>query len=160
MDVKSLYTNIPNPEGITAVISFLNTSAIKQLTPIITTFLRLILTLNNFIFNNTNFLQTDGVSMGTKCAPAYANLFMGKFEETYILPKLLDKCSLYLRYINDIFFILKDSEAEITSFVKVINEIHPTMKFDVKYSYKEINFLDTTVKITPSNKLVTTLHKK
>ena len=57
MDVRSLYTNIPNREGINAVKSFLDTSSIKQLTPIIT-FLRLILTLNNFIFNDTKF-STD-----------------------------------------------------------------------------------------------------
>ena len=160
MDVKSLYTNIPNREGITAVKSFLDTSAIKHLTPVITIFLRLILTLNNFIFNDTNFLQTNGVSMGTKCAPSYANLFMGKFEETYILPQLLNKSSLYLRYIDDIFFIWKNSEAELKSFIKEINKVHPTIKFDVTYSYKEINILDTTVKITADNKLITTLHKK
>ena len=121
MDVKSLYTNIPNQEGITAVKSFLETSVIKPLAPVITTFLRLILTLNNFVFNNTNFLQTNGVSMGTKCAPSYANLFMGKFEETYILPQLHMKSTLYLRYIDDIFFIWKDSETDLQSFIKKIN---------------------------------------
>ena len=98
--------------------------------------------------------------MGTECAPSYANLFMGKFEEMYILPQHLNKCSLYLRYIDDIFFIWKNSEAELKSFFKEINEIHPAIKFDVKYSYKEISFLDTTVKITSNNELVTTLLKK
>ena len=49
MDVKSMYTNIPNREVITAVISFLNTSTIKQPTPIITTFLRLINTQQFYI---------------------------------------------------------------------------------------------------------------
>ena len=80
--------------------------------------------------------------MGTKCAPSYANLYMGKFQETYILPQLLNKSSLYLRYIDDIFFIWKNSEAELKSFIK------------------EINFLDATIKITADNKLITTLHKK
>ena len=78
----------------------------------------------------------------------------------YILPQHLNKCSLYLRYIDDIFFIWKNSEAELKSFIKEINEIHPTIKFDVKYSYKEISFLDTTVRITSNNELVTILHKK
>ena len=57
MDVRSLYTNIPNREGITAVKSFLGTSAIKQLTHIITKIDSLI------IFNDTNVLQTNGVSI-------------------------------------------------------------------------------------------------
>ena len=43
--------------------------------------------------------------MGTKCAPAYANLFMGNFEEKYILPLIKDKTMLYTRYRDDIFFI-------------------------------------------------------
>ena len=88
MDVKSLYTNIPNDEGIEAVKTYLRESDKKSLTPVISPFLTLILTLNNFQFNDQNILQINGVSMGTKCAPQYATLFMGKFEETYMLPRI------------------------------------------------------------------------
>ena len=83
MDVKSLYTNIPNHEGIDAVRSLLTQSDKQSQIPVITSFLWLILTLNNFTFNDKHFLQTSGVSKGTKCAPSYANLFMGNFEDTY-----------------------------------------------------------------------------
>ena len=31
--------------------------------------------------NNKYYLQIQGTAMGTKMAPAYANLFMGKLEE-------------------------------------------------------------------------------
>ena len=38
---------------------------------------------NNVIkFNNKFFLQLQGTAMGTKMAPAYANLYMGSIEET------------------------------------------------------------------------------
>ena len=57
MDVKSVYTNELNREGITAVKSVLNTSAIKQLTTIITTFLRLINTQQFYIQQHK--LSTD-----------------------------------------------------------------------------------------------------
>ena len=57
-----------------------------------------------------NFLQINGVSIGNKCAPSYANLFMSKFEETYLLQQLLNKCLQYLQYIDDIFSIWKGSE--------------------------------------------------
>ena len=46
-----------------------------------------------------------GVSKGTKCAPTYATLFMGKFEETHILPNIQENILQYNRYIDDIFFI-------------------------------------------------------
>ena len=160
MDVKSLYTNIPNNEGISAVRSYLEQSTIKHLLPVIISFLGLILTLNNFIFNDINFLQTNGASMGTKCAPTYANLFMGKFEEMYILPKLIGKSILYLRYIDDIFLIWKGSEEELKHFIDYINQVHSKIKFDIQYSYKEINFLDTKVQITNNGQLQTTLYKK
>ena len=34
-----------------------------------------------FEFNEQFYLQTQGTAMGTKMAPAYANLFIGKLEE-------------------------------------------------------------------------------
>ena len=53
MDVKSLYTSIPNNEGIASVKKKYDHYPNKTIpTKIITTFLALILTLNNFIFNS------------------------------------------------------------------------------------------------------------
>ena len=75
MDVRSLYINIPNNEGLKAVETTLKRKNLQ--TKVIISFLKLILTLNNFIFNCTNFLQIKGYATGTKCAPAYANIFMG-----------------------------------------------------------------------------------
>ena len=58
MDVKSLYTNIPNNEGIEAVKEKLNAQIDKPIaTKVITKLLFLILTLNNFIFNCIIYLQ-------------------------------------------------------------------------------------------------------
>ena len=55
-------------------------------TYIITTFLALILTLNNFIFDCIHYLQIKGCAMVTIRAPAYANIFMASFELKYIYP--------------------------------------------------------------------------
>ena len=46
--------------------------------------------------------RNKGCAMGTKCSPSYANIFMGKFKETFINPKIQDKTRLYLRYITAI----------------------------------------------------------
>ena len=87
LDVKSLYTNIPNHEGIEAGKSALNSVSQKPIaTKVIIKFLLLILTLNNFVFNGIHDLQKIGCTMGTVCAPNYANIFMGQFEKTYIYP--------------------------------------------------------------------------
>ena len=118
MDVSALYTNIPNDEGIEAVKNSLKESTSTSLLNVITTFLTLILTLNNFIFSGIHYLQTKGCAMGTKCAPTYANIFMGEFEEKYIYPKIKDKSCKYLRYIDDIFMVWKSSQDELNQFIK------------------------------------------
>ena len=64
---------------------------------VIISFLKLILTLNSFIFNCTNFLQIKGCAMGTKSTPTYANIFMGISEETYNYPLIKQKVKLYFR---------------------------------------------------------------
>ena len=99
LDVKSLYTNIPNEEGIEVIKNLLQQKQSK-LTKVITAFLWLILTLNNFIFNSTHYLQLTDVAIGTKCAVIYANLFMNNFEETYIYNLIRDKCAFYKRSIS------------------------------------------------------------
>ena len=73
MDVTSLYTNIPQEEGITIVCkAYENVHAQKP--PIATKFLRemlsLILKENSFQFNGKNYLQTHGTAMATKMAVA------------------------------------------------------------------------------------------
>ena len=76
MDIKSLYTNIPNPEGISAVKAAYESYPEKAVaTKVIITFLALILTLNNFMFNRKNYLQIRGCAMAIACAPSYANMW-------------------------------------------------------------------------------------
>ena len=69
MDVSSLYTNIPQEEGIKIVCKAYETFHNND-PPIPTHYLRemlgLILTENSFEFNKKNYLQTHGVAMGTK----------------------------------------------------------------------------------------------
>ena len=148
MDVRSLYTNVPNDEGIDAVKHFLqarNRPGDGVLAKIISTFLLLILTLNNFVFNERNYIQVNGASMGTKCAPTYASIFMGLFDGTHILPRIKDHILLYARYIDDIFFVWKGTEEELKKFLDTINPLHPSIKFDYAYSKSKSVFLDCSI---------------
>ena len=56
--------------------------------------------MNNFVFNDENFLQQHGTARGTRMASAFANLFMGEFEKNAI-SGYADKP--YLWYGIDIF---------------------------------------------------------
>ena len=159
LDVRSLYTNIPNEEGINVIKNLLHRTR-NKLTTVITAFLWLILTLNNFTFNAENFLQLSGVAMGTKCAVIYANLFMNNFEENHIYDLLTDKCPFYKRFIDDIFLLWNGTLEELEIFLEQLNQLHPSIKFDAKISKSSIEFLDTKVYKGPDGKLHTTLYTK
>ena len=82
--------------------------------------------------------------MGTKMAPAYANIFMGNLEEQ-LLSEGSDKILLWKRFIDDIFVIWNGSEAEFKSYMETINALHSTIKFTHECSAHEITFLDVTL---------------
>ena len=122
LDVKSLYINIPNNEGIKAAREAYDNHPNKTVaTKVIITFLSLILTLNNFVFNSINYLQIMGCAMGTVCEPAYANIFMAQFEKQHIYPYIKNKSVLYLRYIDDIFMIWTGTKQELLTFLEKLN---------------------------------------
>ncbi|CAH3162959.1 unnamed protein product [Pocillopora meandrina] len=85
MDITSLYTVIPNDEGLRALKHFFDLRTVKE--PSSETLLRLaelVLTLNCFSFGGNYYKQTNGVAMGTKMGPSYANLFVGFIEHQFL----------------------------------------------------------------------------
>ena len=69
LDVKSFYTSISNSEGIKAAkISHEHFTRKRIATKVITTFLALLLNLNNFIFNSKHLQHIKVCAMGTICA--------------------------------------------------------------------------------------------
>ena len=81
MDITSLYTVIPNSEGLQALKHFFDQRTVKE--PSSETLLRLaelVLTLNCFSFAGNYYKQINGVAMGTRMGPSYANLFVGYVE--------------------------------------------------------------------------------
>ena len=157
-DILSLHTSIPNNEGIAATKKRYDNYIHKTLpTKIIATFLALILTLINFVFNSNFYLQIKGCAMGTICAPAYANIFMAEIEQKYIYPLIKDKSIIFLRYKCDTFMVWTKSEKQVKDFMSELNQKHPSIKFDYKFDCKKTEFLDTLVYIDKQNKLQTTV---
>ena len=123
--MKSLYTNIPNNEGIKAVKETYDNHPIKTVaTKVIMTFLSLILTFNNFVFNSINYLKIMGCAMGTIFGPVYANIFMDQFAKQHIYPYIKNKSILYLRYIDDIFMIWTWTKQELLICLEKLNSKH------------------------------------
>ena len=161
MDVRSLYTNIPNAEGISAMKrGFDNYSKKTTSTKVITTFLTIIFILNNFVFDCIHYLQIKGCAMSTICARAYANIFMAKFELKYIYPYIKDKTKMLLRFTDDLFMIWTGLEQELLYFMRDLNKKHSSVKFEFKYSQTKIEFLDVLVYKDHNNMLQTAIYGK
>ena len=136
-DVSSLYTNIPNHEGLLAVAAHLRQDRTKDpITPYILQLLKLVLHSMNFTFNDQHYLQIGGTAMGTALAPNYANLFMDRFE-TKALENWDKKPLIWLRFIDDIFMIWTHGE-ELQKFFKYLNSIYEKIKFTHENSQERI----------------------
>ena len=149
-DVTSLYTSIPHREGIDAVRFFIKQTSLekrhKNCPPIafVGIILETILTRNIFQFSHDFFHQISGTPMGTRMAPPYANLFMGKLDAA-ITPKFHNKIPFYKRFIGDIFFAFLGSLEELNEIFQFMNSMHPTIKFTFNQSVSSINFMDLTI---------------
>ena len=163
-DVSSLYTNIPHNEGIKATMDALTThkDALPKDKPdniIIRTLMEFILENNYFDFMDKHYLQLQGTAMGTKMAPAYANIFMAQLEKR-LTNNFMTNIPIWRRYIDDIFFIWTGPLPQLTQFITYANSFHPTIKLTFEHSYTSINFLDVTVYIDEDNAIQTNIHQK
>ena len=148
IDVKSLYTCIPHKEGIQACAESLEMLKMNNPnqpdTKTLTSLLEIVLRNNVFEFNGKCFIQLEGTAMGTKLAPAYANIFMGKLEQTILSSPPL-KPSYYKRYIDDILILWPHSETELNKFISSLNTFHPSIKFTTEFNSQKITFLDVNI---------------
>ncbi|XP_078374508.1 uncharacterized protein LOC144658057 [Oculina patagonica] len=159
LDVSSLYTNIPTNEGINACRRVLDQRTDKSIpTEKLCDLMRIILTMNNFVFNGEHFIQQHGTAMGTRMAPAFANLFMGDFERK-ALEGYTDKPLLWFRYIDDILMFWTHGNEKLDDFIAYLNSIHPTIKFTSERSTTSIYFLDVNIQLE-NGKIETDLHCK
>ena len=131
VDVKSLYTCIPHSDGVEACIEALcsPTESYPQCPnlAVLSCLLEIVLKNNIFEFDGKFYKQLQGTAMGTKLAPAYANLFMGKLVNT-ILSHASLKPSFYKHYIDDILILWLHSENDLKEFLLWLNSSHPSIK--------------------------------
>ena len=166
IDIKSFYTNILLKEGLEAFKENLEKRNDKSIpSDYLIKLLNLVMKCNIFKFNEEFWIQLIGTSMGTRVAPTYANIFMGRLES-----EMLRNCPAQLRqfihtwkrFIDDILLIWTGSEEEFHQFFQFLNSFHPTMKFDEPQHNNEGNyceFLDLKISIQ-DGKISTDLFRK
>ena len=138
-----------------------------------------VLSNNNFLFNDEMFHQNNGTAMGTKLAPPYACLSHGFLEETILFTKILPHyfspqvCvhieNKYKRYMDDGFLSLPGT-IDISTFLSCMNSQHPDIKFTTKTAtisqsttgdyYQSLDFLDILVILHSNGKIETEIFYK
>ncbi|XP_069599809.1 uncharacterized protein [Ranitomeya imitator] len=163
MDVTSLYTCIGHTLGIEAVSFFLN----QQITgdrrhqSFILDLLSFVLSNSYFVFDRTFYKQIIGTAMGARCAPSYANLFMGWWEETQVrpLPDFNSYVLRWFRYIDDLLFLWTGSETDCRDFITTLNSNGLNISLTACLSTTSVDFLDLKV-MKVGNQIQTKIFRK
>jgi hypothetical protein len=137
LDVQSLYTNIK-----TEILGEL----LEQVDPKFKKIFDFLNKHNYFEYDEKIMKQIQGIAMGTNYAPEGANLYLKLLIDVY-----LNNCefvSCFCRLIDDLFFIWTDGETNLERFIMDLQEAVPGIRFDPKYSYDSVDFLDLTIKMT------------
>ncbi|XP_071139779.1 uncharacterized protein [Mytilus edulis] len=139
---------IPHADGIDACKEVWNSRPVKYPpTECLVKMLTLVLKKNNFTFDGDHYLQVNGTAMGTKMAPSYANIFMGKLEKQ-LLETSIEKPLSWFRFIDDVDMKWNKSDEDLVTFITHANNIHPSIKFTHEKSKFKIAFLDTSSSLT------------
>ena len=164
-DVQSLYPNVPVEQAIKIAVDLIwEKNKEKKLTKITKNELFILSNLAvrnvHFRFFNQFFRQTNGVAMGSPLAPILADLFMCKLEEEKIITLTNNKVKKWIRYVDDIFAIIKGKEDDALEILDQINHIHKDIKFTMECEKDgNIPFLDVNIKRI-DNKFETSLYRK
>uniref|UniRef100_A0A8C5MBB2 Reverse transcriptase domain-containing protein n=1 Tax=Leptobrachium leishanense TaxID=445787 RepID=A0A8C5MBB2_9ANUR len=162
LDVNSLYTSIPHNEGLRAVRQHLSESAISgKMLDFVSSLLEIVLKKNYFRYGTIFYEQCKGTAMGANMAPAYANLYMSSFEDSYIWfnNPFLDKVFTWFRYIDDCFLIWTGNSCELQQFFEFLNSRNLNITFTMESNHESVHFLDVLV-YKEGNKLATDLYVK
>ncbi|KAJ1156481.1 hypothetical protein NDU88_009200 [Pleurodeles waltl] len=124
---------------------------------------RLVLENNVFLHDGRWFRQCQGVAMGAKFSPSYANLYMGQFEKNHLwsnCPTHITEHILYWgRYIDDILAIWTGNIPDLNRLIEHLNTNEFNLVFTHKVDTTQIEFLDLLLYIT-NNKIMSRLYRK
>ncbi|XP_069609107.1 uncharacterized protein [Ranitomeya imitator] len=158
LDVESLYD-----VGLKAVSFFLdrNTTGDREHDQFLLDLLLFVLDKNYFVFDRCFYRQIKGTAMGARCAPSYANLFLGWWEESVVYEHVAfgEKCLKWLRFIDDIVMFWTGTEEDCNQFIADLNDNSCNIRLTSCISYTSVEFLDLKISLVGSN-VVTTLFRK
>ena len=111
-----------------------------------------------FTFNNSIYIQCDGVAMDTLFGPLLVNIFMPSLEED-LIPTLKPYLCDSKRYIDDTHAYVGPTKVKFI--LNKLNNYHLNINFTFELDKNnEINFLELLIKRVGKNKLKTSVYRK
>ena len=162
LDVSSLYTNIDTDEGLGIIKEELEKiSSSSPSAETLTSLLEKVLKMNNLVFDNENYLQVKGTAMGTRAAPNFAHVYMGKIERENANESPLGELIIdWARFIDDIFLLWRGCLESLMKFIEHLNNAIPSIKFTYEISQTEVYFLDVMVHKDEDGNISTDVYQK
>lgn len=158
-DVTSLFTNVPISCTLEYLSDRLESAKVmdKQNILLLT---RLCLQNTYFVFRDSYYKQLEGAPMGSPLSPPIANLFMEEFEVALMKSDVL-KPKVWLRYVDDVFFVWSHGLGELYNFLDYINDKFASIKFTMELeSNNSLPFLDVRVTKSSNGVLSTNVYRK
>ena len=147
-DVTALFTSIPVTEAVLVIKDRLNqVTTLKDRCELsvnqIAILLEICLNTTYFIYDGKFYKQKKGAPVGSLVSPTVANLYMEHFEERSIR-EALHPPDIWLRYVDDTFTVLQESEVE--HLTHHLNSMDENIKFTVEPEQDNmLAFLDTCI---------------
>ena len=161
-DIINMFPNIDNNLGLSSVKKYLDLcSGNIPPTNCLLEALELCLSCNNSIFNNENYLQTDGTAQGPHMSCCYADIAMADFDKEASEYRLTP--TTWKRFRDDIFVLWPHGRESLVLFLDYINTLDPTEKIKFTMEVAEpgnyLEFLDLKLK-WESGKITVDVHSK
>ena len=112
--------------------------------------LRICIQNNIFQFNEEIYHQKEGVGTGMKLAPPFACLGVRELEKQFFNSDhdLVEIISMWKRFIDDIFTLIKGPEESCKELVNHLNTLMPgVVTFTYSYSSEKVVFLDLEISL-------------
>ena len=155
LDVESLYTNVPVKEAIDLATNLIYEC--EEVPPFDKETCRelLMLCCSNTVLkvNDKIYIQTDGLSMGSKIAPLLANIWLAYYDDN-----IRNGADVYFRYMDDICTIVKVGDEE--ELLDRVNGMHPNLRFTMEKLHHTDDGLDTLGYISFLDMKITVWHDR
>lgn len=148
LDVKSLFTNVSVDGAMQALKEVLDLVEDIELPVPKDDYIKLVelcVNFGNFEFQGDEYVQINGLAMGSPLSAVLANLYMELLEKDHYLGILGETANVY-RYVDDILaFIPKESD--VNDILRRLNEVEPAIQLTVEEERDgTLPFLDVIIR--------------